>query len=169
MAEPIQIQGTDAQAKIRNPLGVVGLSFLTVGIYLIFWYYFVNKEMSRLGRARNTEELGDSPGTSVLAITLGAFVLVPPFVSIYNTWKRLNSGERLTGLTGMEAGLGLLLWIFLAPVAEYIFQSNWNKVLQAQAAGVQPPQAAAAQPQASDIQQPATPEPPQQQPSSPQA
>ncbi len=166
MAEPIQIQGTDAQAKIRNPLGVVGLSFLTIGIYLIFWYYFVNKEMARLGRARNTDELGDSPGTSVLAITLGAFVLVPPFVSIYNTWKRLNNGERLTGLSGMEAGLGLLLWIFLAPVAEYIFQSNWNKVLQAQAGGgVQPPPAGGIQ----QPQQPAAPEPPQQQPTPPQA
>ena len=27
----------------------------------------------------------------------------------YNAWKRLNSGERLTGLSGMEAGLGFLL------------------------------------------------------------
>jgi len=133
MAEPVQIQGTDVQAKIRNPLGVVGLSFVTLGIYAIFWYYFVNKEMARFGRARNTDELGDSPGTSVLAITLGAFVIVPPFVSIYNAWKRLNGGERLTGLSGLEAGLGLLLWVFIAPVAEYIFQSNWNKVLQAQA------------------------------------
>jgi hypothetical protein len=53
----------------------------------------------------------------------------------------------------MEAGLGLLLWIFLAPVAEYIFQSNWNKVLKAQAGGVQQPQ-----------QPPAAEAPPQQAP-----
>lgn len=132
MAEAIQIQGTDVQAKIRNPLGVVGLTFVTLGIYSIFWYYFVNKEMAGLGRAKNTDELGDSPGTSTLAITLGAFILVPPFISVYNTWKRLNSGERLTGLTGTDPGLGLLLWIFIAPVAQYILQSNWNKVLQGQ-------------------------------------
>jgi Domain of unknown function (DUF4234) len=144
MAEPIQIQGTDAEAKIRNPLGVVGLTFVTLGIYGIFWYYFVNKEMARFGGARNSDELGDSPGTSVIAITLGAFIIVPPFVSIYNAWKRLNSGERFTGLSGMEAGLGLLLWIFLAPVAEYIFQSNWNKVLETQAGGVDVQQPGAA-------------------------
>jgi hypothetical protein len=143
MAEPIQIQGTEEQAKIRNPLGVVGLTFVTLGIYAIFWYYFVNKEMARFGGAKNSDELGDSPGTSVVAITLGAFIIVPPFVSIYNAWKRLNSGERLTGLSGMETGLGLLLWIFLAPVAEYIFQSNWNKVLQTQSGGL-------------DVQQPGT-------------
>ena len=135
MAEPVQIQGSDARAKIRNPLGVVGLTFITFGIYGIFWYYFVNKEMARFGAARNTAELGDSPGTSVLAVTLGAIVIVPAFISAYNTWKRLNNGEQLTGLSGMEAGLGFLLWVFIAPVSQYIFQSNWNKVLQTQAGG----------------------------------
>jgi drug/metabolite transporter (DMT)-like permease len=136
MAEPIEIQGTHTQAKIRNPLGVIALGFVTVGIYVIFWYYFVNKEMAEFGKARNSDELGDSPGTSVLAVTLGALLIVPAFMSLYNTWNRLNSGERLTGLPGMEAGLGLVLWIFISPVALYIFQSNWNKVLNAQAGGV---------------------------------
>lgn len=152
MAIPVDIEGAGTQGKVRNPLGVVGLSFITLGIYAIFWYYFVNKEMAEVGRAKNTKELGDSPGTSVLAITLGALVIVPAFISLYNTWKRLNSGERLTGLTGMEPGLGLLLWIFIGPVAQYIFQSNWNKVLEAQA-NVVPVEAAAS------VQAP-TPEPP---------
>jgi hypothetical protein len=133
MAIPVEIEGAGTQGKVRNPLGVVGLSFITLGIYAIFWYYFVNKEMAEVGRARNTNDLGDSPGKSVLAITLGALVIVPAFISLYNAWKRLNSGERVTGLTGMDPGLGLLLWIFISPVAQYIFQSNWNKVLEAQA------------------------------------
>jgi len=133
MADPVEIQGTDTQAKNRNPFGGIALGFVTLGIYFAFWYYFVNKEMAEVGRARNSDELGDSPGTSVLAVTLGALLIVPPFVSVYHAWMRLNSGERLTGLTGMEAGLGLILWIFISPVAIYIFQSNWNKVLEAQA------------------------------------
>ncbi len=132
MADQVEIRGTNAEAKIRNPLGVIALSIVTLGIYAIFWYYFVNKEMAAVGRARNTSELGESPGTSVLAVTLGAVVIVPAFISVYNSWKRLNSGERLTGLSGLEAGLGLVLWIFISPVAQYIFQSNWNKVLEAQ-------------------------------------
>ena len=135
MAYPVEIQGTGTEGKIRNPLGVVALGFVTLGIYLIFWYYFVNKEMAAVGRARNTDELGDSPGTSVLAVTLGALLIVPAFVSLYNAWKRLNGGERLTGRSGLEAGLGFLLTIFLSPVGHYIFQSNWNKVLEAQTAG----------------------------------
>ena len=96
MAEPIQIQGSDTEAKLRNPLGVVGLTIVTIGIYGIFWYYFVNKEMAKFGAARDTDDLGDSPGTSVLAITLGALIIVPAFVSVYHSWQRLNAGERLT-------------------------------------------------------------------------
>jgi Domain of unknown function (DUF4234) len=141
MATPVEVQGTYTQgteAKIRNPLGVVALSFVTLGIYFVFWYYFVNKEMATVGRARNSDELGDSPGTSVLAVTLGALIIVPAFISLYNAWKRLNSGERLTGLSGLEPGLGLLLWIFISPVAQYIFQSSWNKVLEAQAGAPAP-------------------------------
>ena len=138
MADPVEIQGTDTQAKNRNPLGVIGLGFVTLGIYFAFWYYFVNKEMAEVGRARNSDELGDSPGTSVLAVTLGALIIVPAFVSLYNAWKRLNSGERLTELSGIEAGLGLILWIFISPVAQFIFQSSWNKVLEAQAGAPAP-------------------------------
>jgi hypothetical protein len=156
MAEEIQLSGTNEVGKVRNPLGVIGLSLITLGIYTIFWYYYTQKELAEIGRARNTEELGDRPGNSVLAITLGAFIIVPPFVSIYHACKRLNAGERLTGAPeGMEPGLLFLLWIFISPIGLYLYQSNMNKVLQAQAGGapatpqVAPPaQTQPAQPQA---------------------
>ena len=125
MAEEIQISGSNAVGKIRNPLGVVGLTI----------------------------------------VTLGAFIIVPPFVSIYNACKRLNAAERLTGAPeGMEPGLLFLLWIFISPIGLYLYQSNMNKVLTAQAGGAPAPQVAAppaeqpAQPQA------APPPPPQPQP-----
>ncbi len=143
MAEAIQIRGSSHTGKIRNPLGVLGLSLITFGIYGIFWYYFTNKELAEIGRAHNTDECGDSPGTSVIAITLGAFVIVPAFVSGYNFCKRLSAAERLTGRPeGMEAGLLFVLYVFVSPVAMYIAQSNLSKVLQAQAGsplGMNPP------------------------------
>jgi hypothetical protein len=168
MAEEVQIQGSNERGKIRNPLGVIGLSLITLGIYSIFWYYFVNKELAEIGKAHNTDECGTSPGTSVLAITLGVFILVPPFVSIYNTTKRLAAAERLTGTPqGMEPGLLFILWIFLSPVAQYILQSNLNKVLQSQAGGVGAlagAQAAAPPPEAAaPAEQPAPPPPGQPQ------
>lgn len=136
MAEAVQIKGSEHLGKIRNPLGVIGLSFITLGIYGIFWYYFVNKELAEIGKAHNTEECGTSPGTSVLAVTLGAFIIVPAFVSGYNFCKRLNAAERLSGAQpGMEAGLLFVLYVFISPVAAYIAQANLNKVLQAQSGG----------------------------------
>ena len=159
MADEVQISGSSERGKIRNPLGVIGLSIITIGIYLIFWYYFVNKELAEIGKAKGTDECGTSPGTSVLAITLGVFIIVPPFVSIYNTCKRLQAAERLTGTQpGMEPGLLFVIWVFVSPVAEYIFQSNMNKVLQAQAGGVSTPGGALGQGAAAPA--PAAPESP---------
>jgi drug/metabolite transporter (DMT)-like permease len=163
MPEEVQISGTNAVGKIRNPLGVIGLTLITFGIYWIFWYYYTQKELAEMGRVRNTEELGTAPGTSVLAVTLGAFIIVPPFVSIYNAAKRLDAARRLTGQEGMEPGLLFLLWIFISPIGLYIYQSDMNKVLQTQAGGapataqVPPPAEQSAQP---PQQQPAPPPPP---------
>jgi hypothetical protein len=129
MAEVVPIQGASSTAKVRNPLGVVALGFVTLGIYFLFWYYFVNREMRDLGEAHGTTECGTSPGTSLLAVTFGALIIVPPFVSIYKSFKRMNEASRLTGAgDGFDAGLGILLWIFLSPIAMYLFQLNLNKV-----------------------------------------
>ena len=50
MAEEVAIVGTNAFAK-RSPWGVFGLTLIT-GIYGFFWWYYVNKEMVELGRAK---------------------------------------------------------------------------------------------------------------------
>ena len=54
MAEDISIAGTPYQGKLRNPLAVIGLTLITLGIYSIFWYYKVNKELADIGEARGT-------------------------------------------------------------------------------------------------------------------
>ena len=137
MAEEVRIGRGEARGKLRNPLGVVGLSFITLGIYAIVWYFKVNKEMASLGRERNNPALGTSPGTSLLAITLGALVIVPAFISGYNTCKRLAATEAEAGLPeGMHPALLFLLYLFLSPVALWILQNNLNRALQAQAGAV---------------------------------
>jgi uncharacterized protein DUF4234 len=138
MAEEVQIRGTSEIAKIRNPLAPALLPFITFGIYSLVWYYKINKEMAELGKATGrTEELGDSPGTSLLAVTLGAFILVPPFISVYHTFQRQQALRSMTtpGDDGVEAGLGLLLQIFIGPVAHYMLQDSLNKAWQAQTGG----------------------------------
>jgi hypothetical protein len=77
MASEVLISGTEDRAKIRNPWGVLGLFVITLGIYGWFWWYYINREMRDLGRARGVSGLGTDPGLSVAAYVAGAFVLIP--------------------------------------------------------------------------------------------
>ncbi len=135
MAEEVQIANTPERGKIRNPLGVIGLAIITIGIYAVVWYYKINKEMATIGQSKGTDEAGTSPGLSVLAITLGVLLLfIPPLVSYYKTGVRLRKTEQLTGAPeGMDPVLLFLLMVFLSPVGVYFLQTNLNKALQAQA------------------------------------
>jgi hypothetical protein len=61
VAQSVQIAPGAGFAKIRNPWGVLGLSLITLGIYYVFWWYFINREMRDAGNA-NGVDLGQSPG-----------------------------------------------------------------------------------------------------------
>jgi hypothetical protein len=133
MAEEIAIRGSNYPAKQRNPLAPFGLAIITLGIYGIFWYYFVNKELAELGKARGTDELGDSPGTSVLAVTLGALIIVPAILSYWGTWKRHEAGRKMFGVQqGVEPVPGFLLMLFIWPAGAYFLQAGQNALLEAQ-------------------------------------
>ena len=95
MAREIRIPGSEGTAKIRSLWAVALLPIITIGIYFFFWWYFIHRELRDLGRAKNTNELGDSPGTSLLAVTLGALIIVPALVSIYRGFKRVQAAQRL--------------------------------------------------------------------------
>jgi len=139
LAEEVQIRSSQAVAKVRNPLAPALLPFITFGIYALVWYYKINKEMAELGRARNTDELGDSPGTSLLAVTLGAFIIVPPFVSSFRTCQRVEKAQRMSGHPEpTSAGLLFVLSIFIFPVAYYMMQDGLNKVWEGERQGDAP-------------------------------
>jgi Domain of unknown function (DUF4234) len=81
----------------RNILVWYLLSFVTLGIAGIVWYYKINADAKQLAlRQPDTENQarGWSPGMSVIAITLGALIIVPPFVSVWGTWSRVRQGTR---------------------------------------------------------------------------
>jgi|SRR5215218_1589796 len=139
MAHEVEIRGSAYRGKVRDPLGVVILGLVTFGIYYLVWYYKTNKEMAQLGTGAGTEECGTSPGTSLLAVTLGALVVVPALVSLYRFCKRLSASERVAGAPeGIEAPLLFLVLIFIGPVGHYLFQRNLNRVLEAQSGTARP-------------------------------
>jgi hypothetical protein len=115
---------------------VIVLAPITLFIYSAFWWYYINRELRDLGRAHNSQELGDSPGLSVLAVTLGSLIIVPPFVSAYNTCKRVQAAQRLSGerdpLNGWIALVLYVIWVtglsLFFPIAFGYMQSELNKV-----------------------------------------
>jgi len=139
MAETITLNGYEF--KKRHPLGVWGLSLITIGIYYVVWYYKINRE------AR--DYLGDreiKPGVSVLAITLGiVLLLIPPLVSTYRTGQRIERMQQKAGVQDtISPGIGLVL--FLVSRLDMIYMQEhlnriWRRYLQApaQAGASQPP------------------------------
>jgi hypothetical protein len=133
MAEVVPISGTQATAKIRNIIAVPVLAIITIGIYLFFWWYFIHRELRDYGRSKGTDDLGTSPGTSVLAITLGALVIVPALVSFYRAFHRVTGAQRLAGLDQQLNGwIALLLFLVFSPAYYAYLQSGLNSVWQAQ-------------------------------------
>jgi Domain of unknown function (DUF4234) len=107
VATTVQITDRGQTAKIRNPWAVAGFTLITLGIYYLVWYFKVNREMADWGE-QNKVDIGHSPGMSVIAITLGGFLIIPPFVSLWNTGKRMQLTQRAAGVHG---GSGLLWFV----------------------------------------------------------
>jgi uncharacterized protein DUF4234 len=131
VAEPVDI-GAEKPAKIRSAVGVAVLTVVTLAIYLAFWWYFVNREMADYGKRLGTAELGDSPGKSVLALTLGALVVVPAVWTTVTTFKRVQALQRLTGETQPINGwIGLILLLVISPALYGYMQSGLNSAWRA--------------------------------------
>jgi len=110
MADDVQIipGSPEPRAKIRHPVLVVVWTVLTLGIYSIYWWYQINREMVDLGKVRRIEGLGDNATLSLLAYFPGSFVIIPAYVSLYNGSKRI---QRAQGATTQEVTLNG--WIIL--------------------------------------------------------
>jgi hypothetical protein len=127
MAESVVIPGSRGNAKIRNPWGVFLLSIVTLWIYYVVWYYKVNRELRDYG-------VGDSPGTSLLAITLGGLVIVPPWVSWWRFFGRLREAQERAGTSERsDQWIGFILHFigsFLLPIEVVYAQQNLNRLWQ---------------------------------------
>jgi hypothetical protein len=124
MAQTVVVGGETF--KRRNIVGVwLGLPLITLGIYHFVWYYKINDEARRYLKDNSIR-----PGMSLLAISLGIFLIVPPFLSVYRTCGRIQRMEEQAGLTStIEPVLGLIL-AFLGFHSLYM-QSHLNRIWDA--------------------------------------
>ena len=136
MATEVNVKG--AYVKIRHPWGGFFLAIITFGIYYLFWYFFINRELRDFGRATadgGEERIKVNPWVSLLAVTLGAFLIVPPFVSMYRTFSRVRTAQEIADV-GPKASpvLGLVLFLIAViffPVEIPYAQTNLNRVWRA--------------------------------------
>jgi hypothetical protein len=128
MAQVVQIPGAGTTAKIRSPFAPALLPYITLLIYLFCWWYFIHRELRDFGKARGSNELGDSPGKSVLAITLGALIIVPAIWSHVTTFKRVQAAQRLAGVEPLNGWIALILYVVISPAFYAYIQSGLNNV-----------------------------------------
>jgi hypothetical protein len=138
MASPEVVISPTAKAKVRDP-GIVLLFFLLTLGFLIYpqvWYYRINRELRDYGEARGDGELAKTnPVLSVLAITLGALLIIPPFVSWYRCTQRIKRAQGLAGITDTLNGwilvacyLGAILITLIGLAIPFIVQEALNKI-----------------------------------------
>lgn len=136
---PSQLSGTvelvpGASAKIRNPIAVAVFSVITLGIYIVYWWYSVNREMADYGRARNASELGDNPTMSTLAVFPGVLVVIPALWTGVTTFQRVQEAQRLTKQAPINGWIGLILYLVIFPAMFGYMQSGLNSAWRAAAA-----------------------------------
>lgn len=131
MAETIDLP--DGRAKIRNLWIVALLLIVTIGIYYLYWYYAINRELRDFGR-RQSKLLDIRPGVALLATTIGWYVIVPPFVSAWRTVRRVKIAEGIAGIQpqhGINHVLGFVMFVIgfiLLPIEVFYLQLHLNRM-----------------------------------------
>lgn len=122
MAETVTIEG---QSYLRrNPIGVLVLSLITIGIYFFYWYYKISDELRRVEHDDSI-----SPVRSLMAMLFGWIIIVPPFIAIWNTANHIQAAEQRAGvMQQIEPVLVLVFQIVFSLVNPPYMQDHLNRV-----------------------------------------
>ncbi len=129
MAENVTIDG---QTYLRrNPLGVVGLTLITLGIYAFYWWWKINDELRLVQKDDSI-----SPTRSLMAVTFGWIIIVPPFIASWNTAKHIAAFEQRVGVQQtVEPVLVLVIMVVFSIANGAYMQDHLNRGWDAATAG----------------------------------
>lgn len=131
MAETVTVEGREYLR--RNPLGVVGLTLITLGIYGFYWWWKINDEL-RL--AQKDDSI--SPTRSLMAMLFGWIIIVPPFIAAWNTATHIAAFEQRVGVRQtVEPVLVLVILVVISIANGAYLQDHLNRAWDA-AAGAGP-------------------------------
>jgi hypothetical protein len=110
--------------KRRNIFAVwLGLPIITLGIYTFVWYYKINDEAKRY-----LNDPSINPGRSLIAILLGWILILPPFISIYGTAKRIQRMQGQAGMPNTVTPWVAVALVFVFRLETLYLQSELNRV-----------------------------------------
>jgi Domain of unknown function (DUF4234) len=125
--------GASAPVTLRGPVWVGVMSLLTLGLYAIYWVYETARHLRDFGRAHD-RDLGQRPGMTLLAMTAGWLVIVPPFVAMYRQARRLQQAQRLASAPVMNGWLAFVLYVTVTPAYFAFQQAELNRAWAADGA-----------------------------------
>ncbi|TMM27321.1 MAG: DUF4234 domain-containing protein [Actinobacteria bacterium] len=138
MARKVDVPGA-GQAKIINPWVAFLVALVTLGIYYIFWFGIRNSELNDFGEAFRREEnpLRVNVFLAIVANTIGALLIIPPFISQWRFYKRIGRAQELAGLDHRISHVtGFLLYLvaffllpFEIPYAQHHLNRLWEHVV----------------------------------------
>ena len=127
MAETVTLDGS-VYTK-RDPLGVLGLTIITLGIYWLYWYYKINVEIRQFEKDDTIR-----PGIALLAMLLGWVLIVPPFISLYNTSLHVVRMEERLGIHALlSPALNIIVFFVFGFGTGMYTQEHLNRVWDAAA------------------------------------
>ena len=114
-------RGLGPKGKTRSPIGGWLLLIPTLGIYYLFWYFNINRELRDFDPSVKVH-----PGWAVVSL----FIPIVGLISIYNTGNRIRQAQTAAGSPAEASGLiGLIASIVLALNVPY-YSSQLNRVWQ---------------------------------------
>jgi hypothetical protein len=95
-----------------------------VPFYSLYWFYRSNKEMQAWSGGR----IDFNAATSLVALTIGWVVIVPPFVAWASYMGRIREAQRMAGLPQTATFLGSVLRAFLLSYNIKWHQDQFNEI-----------------------------------------
>jgi hypothetical protein len=118
VVKPEQVSIGEARVTIRSPVAVWILSFFTLGIYMVIWWYQVNRELRDYSHAVG-RPFRASPVLATVLIALWPLAFLPGMVSVFVTARRVRTVEEWVEAPGRIVPV---LAVLLFPL---LFISSW--------------------------------------------
>jgi uncharacterized protein DUF4234 len=103
------------------------LGMFTLGIYYLYWFYSINSEAAVASRDENAK-----PGLSLLAASLGAFLIIPLFWTHWTTAKRVGVATGRHPHLIAQVAFSILLLPFAAILYTWWLQGKMNRYVRQQ-------------------------------------